>query len=262
MGPSLNYLVNKFEKLSVITVLKLTIKILSIIEQFHSVGSLHNDIKPDNFLVGLNNPSSLYLVDLGLSRPYETPLTHFHINQESGDAFIGTARYASINVHSGNTSSRRDDMEAIGYLIIWLVNGKLPWQGENYNKSTIYEKKRNYDLKKLCEGLPSCFLNYFEYCRSLKFEEKPNYSKCINMFKKELIFSKISNHEYEWIENSLEIEEFLPEFKECPINERIRKFPIVPEVIVKNGRFSMNQIYSTVLFVSLFFLIYLFNFKF
>ena len=55
--------------------------------------------------------------------------------------------------------SRRDDMESLGYVIVYLMKGSLPWQGlkavtkeEKYER--ILETKRKTSLETLCEGLP------------------------------------------------------------------------------------------------------------
>jgi len=94
----------------------------------------------------------------------------------------GTARYASINTHLGIEQSRRDDMESLGFVLIYFCNGgQLPWQGlkartkkEKYDK--ISEKKLSTPIEVLCRGLPTEFSNYLNYCRALRFEDKPDYS--------------------------------------------------------------------------------------
>jgi len=71
----------------------------------------------------------------------------------------GTARYASVNCHLGVEQSRRDDLEAIGYMLVYFQKGSLPWQGlggknkaEKYNN--IKEKKVQTTVDVLCKGLP------------------------------------------------------------------------------------------------------------
>ena len=79
-------------------------------------------------------------------------------------------------------------MESLGYVLVYLLKGKLPWsetrgeksQIEKWNK--IFELKQKTDLKKLCQDIPDTFINYFEHVRSLKFKEKPNYKYLRNLF--------------------------------------------------------------------------------
>lgn len=100
----------------------------------------------------------------------------------------GTARYASINAHLGQEQSRRDDLEAIGYMLVYFVKGSLPWQGlggknktEKYN--AIKDKKMQLSVEALCKGIPSEFAEFLKYCKNLRFEETPNYDYLRGLFK-------------------------------------------------------------------------------
>lgn len=111
-----------------------------------------------------------------------------HIPYRENKNLTGTARYASINAHLGIEQSRRDDLEAIGYVIVYFLKGYLPWQGikannkqEKYNK--IMEKKMSTPVEILCKGLPIEFSTFLNYCRSLRFEDKPDYLYLRKMFK-------------------------------------------------------------------------------
>jgi serine/threonine protein kinase len=71
----------------------------------------------------------------------------------------GTARYVSINSHLGIEQSRRDDLESIGYVLIYFLRGNLPWEKleaqsklEKFRK--IMETKINTPIDELCRGYP------------------------------------------------------------------------------------------------------------
>ena len=116
----------------------------------------------------------------------------------------GTARYASINALNGYTQSRRDDLEAVGYVLVYFLLGRLPWQGMlNRNKDERYMKimeiKRDTDPQILCKGLPSEFEKYISYTRSLEYEQDPDYSMLKQLFLKVLNDEGLSfDHYYDW----------------------------------------------------------------
>jgi serine/threonine protein kinase len=71
----------------------------------------------------------VFLIDFGLAQPIHNPATNRHIVQSDGCGVMGTLRYSSINSHLGLPPSRRDDLESLVYVIVYLVKGRLPWQG-------------------------------------------------------------------------------------------------------------------------------------
>ncbi len=114
------------------------------------------------------NKFLLYLIDYGLSNKIINQKNGQHINYSEGKSLIGTARFASINTHMGIEQSRRDDLESLGYLLVYLYSGGLPWQGikaktknEKYNK--IMEIKLKTVPNDICKFLPG--KNYNENMR-------------------------------------------------------------------------------------------------
>lgn len=140
-------------------------------EFVHSRSFIHRDIKPDNFLMGLGKKANqVHIIDFGLAKKYRDPKSHLHIPYRENKNLTGTARYASINTHLGIEQSRRDDMESLGYVLMYFLRGSLPWQGlkaatkrQKYEK--ISEKKMATPIEVLCKGFPLEFVTYFQYCR-------------------------------------------------------------------------------------------------
>ncbi|KAB8113000.1 hypothetical protein EE612_051830 [Oryza sativa] len=190
LGPSLEDLFNSCNrKFSLKTVLMLADQIINRVEYMHSKGFIHRDIKPDNFLIGLGRKANqVYIIDYGLAKKYKDLQTHKHIPYRENKNLTGTARYASVNTHLGIEQSRRDDLESVGYLLLYFLRGSLPWQGlkagtkkQKYDR--ISEKKMLTPAEVLCKSYPSEFTSYFHYCRSLRFEDKPDYSYLKKLFR-------------------------------------------------------------------------------
>ena len=103
-----------------------------------------------------------------------------HIPYKEHKALTGTARYCSINTHLGIEQSRRDDLEALGYILLYFLRGSLPWQGlKANNKKAKYEKilerKLGCPIEQLCKGHPQEFAVFLHYTRSLRFDDKQDY---------------------------------------------------------------------------------------
>ena len=189
----------------------IAIQIIERIKWVHSQKIIHRDIKPDNFLIGLNDPNIIYLIDFGLSKKYKSSTTGKHIKFTELKKFTGTVLYSSVNALRCKEQSRRDDLEAIGYMLLYLMKGYLPWQKIKVNNKKesylkISEIKKHITPEKLCENLPGEMIDYIKYVRKLQFEESPDYNYLGNLFQIMLKKARYDpdNIYFSWIdENSI-----------------------------------------------------------
>lgn len=184
LGNSLqDFIKNKYFSLAL--TLKIGIKVLTILKTIHDKGLVHRDIKPDNFLFGLNNVNNIYLIDFGFCKSYTENGKHNKIKKTN--RMIGSNNYASISSHKCYELSRRDDLESLSYMLIYLNFGFLPWNNES-NEEIIINLKN--DIIK-DNRYPLVLLELLKYSRTMEYEEKPNYYLIIDNLKSELqILSK------------------------------------------------------------------------
>jgi serine/threonine protein kinase len=174
-------------KISFQNALNIGIQMIERIQMLHSLGLVHRDIKPDNFLFGLNNKDILYLIDFGLTKKYIDDNTNLHIKEDKKYntdriSLIGTPKYISINIHENYSEpSRRDDIESCLYIILELILGKLIWDKDDIKQILQIKKQLEYN-----NILPTFLKDLLVYTRNLKFEEEPNYKMIIEILRNEL----------------------------------------------------------------------------
>lgn len=181
---------NSSKRFSLKSVLMIADQMLTRLNNLHDKDYIHRDLKPENCVIGLEEKENIvYLIDFGLSRRYRDSRTNEHIPYKEGKSILGTVRYISIYTHFGIEQSRRDDIESLGYILVYLAKGILPWQGQKAKTKKekykiIMDKKLEFKPEMLCHGLPDEFRQFFEYIRGVQFTEKPDYSFLHGLFNK------------------------------------------------------------------------------
>ena len=211
LGKSLNELfIENNSQFSMKDICLISIQLIDRVEWVHSKTLIHRDIKPENFLLGSNNPNIIYLTGFGLCTKYCSSKSGKHIMPGFRGTFSGTIKYSSANAQRGNQLSRRDDLESLGYTLLYFMKGKLPWMNLNQNNNEkeayikTYSMKKFMPVERLCKGAPSEIQDYFKYVRQLKFKEEPNYEYLRNLFINLLKKNGIENYQnycFSWIHN-------------------------------------------------------------
>ncbi|CAA7392225.1 unnamed protein product [Spirodela intermedia] len=166
----------------------IAVEAISILEKLHQKGFVHGDVKPENLLLGKPGSSGekkLFLIDFGLASMWRDSLSGQHVSLcQQPDNFRGTTRYASVHAHLGLTASRRDDLDSLAYTLIFLIKGRLPWEGYQGNdkRFLVFMNKTVTSPETLCGGCPPPFAQFLEAVKKIQFVEQPTYSKLISLF--------------------------------------------------------------------------------
>ena len=186
IGPSLEQLIVECSgHFSLGTVLHLADQLISRLELLHSRSLLHRNLEPRNCLV---HSRLVHLIDFALCKQYQDRSSQQHIPYAEGKTTVGHARFASVSAMLGIEQSSRDDLEALGYMLIYFLRGHLPWQGLQANNNRdkfqrVLERKMSVSLALLCHDCPHEFCEYLTYTRALRFEERPDYSYLRSLFR-------------------------------------------------------------------------------
>lgn len=179
VGKTLLSIQKERQRMTTKTIIMLGLKALEGMEGIHACGYVHKDIKPDNLTVSLDpSDASIYFIDFGLSSRYERGGTH--ISYSETQQFEGSPFFASINSMRGVRPSRRDDLESLGYILLFLLQGSLPWfhiQSSNSDDllSQVLTSREKHPIPSICHSSDYEIRDFVMYCQSLSYTEKPNY---------------------------------------------------------------------------------------
>lgn len=174
LGESLTAYKKRTNVISYNSTIEIAFQMINRIEILHNKGLIHRDLKPDNFLFGNNNNNILHLIDFGFCRKF-TDSRGNHIINKPTSSLIGTPLFVSLFVHKKGQPSRRDDLESILYIILYLIN-KLQWinllEKSDLTNDEIIKMKENIIFS---TNMPLNIINLIIYCRNLNFDECPDY---------------------------------------------------------------------------------------
>lgn len=174
----------------------IAVQAIGLLQRMHAKGFIHRDVKPGNIVFGrtLDTSKHIFLIDFGSAAVFRDPISGTHVPYSSNAEFVGTRMYASVNALLHVQQSRRDDLMALGYSLIDMAKGTLPWEGSTTDSeeetemefeelvAITAEKKCETSLRELCSGLPTGVFDYMQDVSALDFAEDPDYNGLVNLF--------------------------------------------------------------------------------
>ena len=247
LGPSLKMLLESVGgTFSLATTLKVCTQVLKIVKTIHKKGVVLRYLKPSNMVIGRDeNKNYIYLIDFEIAKKYIKNGEHIPFSEDK--LIKGNRHYISINTHNELEISRRDDIESLGYNLIYFMKGKLPWS-HIYDSDMILDKKIDTNLDVLCEGLPEEFKEFIKYARELEFEQEPDYN-----YLKELLIKAgekngidIDKVKYDWEIKKEKIKKEnknLKEQKKIIQNNKIKEDEVIneKELIIEDEIIKANE---------------------
>jgi len=177
LGESLQSIKNRVHIFSLTFTLQIGIQIIHLLRSIHDCGLIHRDIKPDNFLLGLGDKAKqLHIIDFGFCKPF---LKEYNPLKKT-NALIGSLMYSSVCAHRCFEQSRRDDLESLGYMLLYFLKGSVDWQHCQSSMEVLQIKESIANSGKV----PTILSEYFKIVKQLSFEERPDYNKLIELFSK------------------------------------------------------------------------------
>ncbi|KAI1699606.1 protein kinase domain-containing protein [Ditylenchus destructor] len=214
VGDNLHKLRLQFQecRFSAPTALRLALEMLEALEELHSFGFVHRDVKPSNFAIQEEaGKTNVYLIDFGLCRQFRNSMNGEIKPPREHTQFRGTTRYASLAAHRAEEISPKDDLESWFYVVVELMTGELPWgshrQDEKDAVKVLKEKARIDDgLVKMLAYCPRVeFCKLLKYLDGLDYNSLPDYNLCRDLIQLAMKNNEISpNEPYDWQQLNVE----------------------------------------------------------
>jgi hypothetical protein len=127
----------------------------------------------------------VFLIDFGISKIYKNGMIHNDETKISG--LLGSVNFSSLNTINLIEPSRRDDIESVLYILVYMLLPKNTYIV--YNELNIIEKKNievNIDFLKTAHSNIdyNIFAKLFNYIRRLKYNQQPNYEYLLDLISK------------------------------------------------------------------------------
>ncbi|VDK54766.1 unnamed protein product, partial [Anisakis simplex] len=192
-------------KFSLGTAIGTGIQCLEALEDLHSIGYLHRDVKPGNYTIGraeLNELRKIYVLDFGMCRKFIHDDGTIKKPRAAAN-FRGTVKYASIACHMERELCRLDDCETWLYMIVELTKGSLPWRNlRSMEEIGRFKKSCRSDIsmRQLFGGCPREYIDIMRLIDGGKFFDEPKYAQIYSILRKALLNLGVQEFPYDWEE--------------------------------------------------------------
>ena len=183
LGESLQHNINTYGTFSLLNAISIGIQMIERIQYVHECGLIHRDVKPDNFLFGLNEQRErLYIIDFGFCKKCNNHETPTPTPPKRMTSILGTPNYISISVHDYIEPNKHDDLESILYTIMYLFYGKLPWDTPGITNTEIRNMKHYLLYGGGIETIPKIFTQFASILSARREKSSdPNYKALLDL---------------------------------------------------------------------------------
>lgn len=176
-------------KFSLKSVLIVAMKAVRALQSFHDVGLMHCNVGPRNFMAGryIRNEGDVFIIDYArVQRFCSHRVLDDGIELAQSATPTHITEFSSISYDNGRKQCPMDDLESLGYTLVYLFKGKLPWKSNwiSSRKKTgaLTRKKENTCVNVLCEGLPQAFSIFMRYIHRNCGSTLPNHDYLSSLF--------------------------------------------------------------------------------